>query len=129
MRAVDIVLSIPPILLAIITVAVLGPGLQNLILVLGFTRWPRYARVAYGQTLRVAPLPFITASRLGGARRGRLLVRHVLPNILPALVVVATLEFGLMVLVRGRAVLPRPRHAAADAELGRILAVGRNYIA
>ena len=59
----DMVLSIPPILLAIITVAVLGPGLQNLILVLGFTRWPRYTRVAYGQTLRVATLPFITASR------------------------------------------------------------------
>jgi hypothetical protein len=54
MRAVDVMLSIPAILLAIITVAVLGPGFFNLVLVLGFTRWPRYCRVAYAQTLSVA---------------------------------------------------------------------------
>jgi ABC-type dipeptide/oligopeptide/nickel transport system permease subunit len=129
MRAVDMVLSIPPILLAIITVAVLGPGLQNLILVLGFTRWPRYTRVAYGQTLRVAPLPFITASRLGGARSGRLLFRHVLPNILPALVVVATLEFGLMVLFEAGLSFLGLGIQPPTPSWGGILAVGRNYIA
>ena len=129
MRAVDMVLSIPPILLAIITVAVLGPGLQNLILVLGFTRWPRYTRVAYGQTLRVAPLPFITASRLGGAQSGRLLIRHVLPNILPALVVVATLEFGLMVLFEAGLSFLGLGIQPPTPSWGGILAVGRNYIA
>jgi peptide/nickel transport system permease protein len=129
MRAVDMVLSIPPILLAIITVAVLGPGLQNLVLVLGFTRWPRYTRVAYGQTLRVAPLPFITASRLGGAQSGRLLVRHVLPNILPALVVVATLEFGLMVLFEASLSFLGLGIQPPTPSWGGILAVGRNYIA
>ena len=129
MRAVDMVLSIPPVLLAIITVAVLGPGLQNLVLVLGFTRWPRYTRVAYGQTLRVAPLPFITASRLGGAQSGRLLVRHVLPNILPALVVVATLEFGLMVLFEASLSFLGLGIQPPTPSWGGILAVGRNYIA
>lgn len=129
MRAGDMVLSIPPILLAIITVAVLGPGLQNLVLVLGFTRWPRYARVAYGQTLRVATLPFITASRLGGARSGRLLVRHVLPNILAALVVVATLEFGLMVLFEAGLSFLGLGIQPPTPSWGAILAVGRNYIA
>jgi ABC-type dipeptide/oligopeptide/nickel transport system permease subunit len=129
MRAVDMVLSIPPILLAIITVAVLGPGLQNLILVLGFTRWPRYTRVAYAQTLRVATLPFITASRLGGARSGRLLFRHVLPNILAALVVVATLEFGLMVLFEAGLSFLGLGIQPPTPSWGAILAVGRNYIA
>jgi peptide/nickel transport system permease protein len=129
MRAVDMVLSIPPILLAIITVAVLGPGLQNLILVLGFTRWPRYTRVAYAQTLRVATLPFITASRLGGAQSGRLLVRHVLPNILAALVVVATLEFGLMVLFEAGLSFLGLGIQPPTPSWGAILAVGRNYIA
>ena len=129
MRAVDMVLSIPPILLAIITVAVLGPGLQNLVLVLGFTRWPRYTRVAYGQTLRIATLPFITASRLGGARSGRLLVRHVLPNILAALVVVATLEFGLMVLFEAGLSFLGLGIQPPTPSWGAILAVGRNYIA
>ena len=129
MRSVDMVLSIPPILLAIITVAVLGPGLQNLILVLGFTRWPRYTRVAYGQTLRVATLPFITAARLGGARHGRLLFRHVLPNILAALVVVATLEFGLMVLFEAGLSFLGLGIQPPTPSWGAILAVGRNYIA
>jgi peptide/nickel transport system permease protein len=129
MRAVDMVLSIPPILLAIITVAVLGPGLQNLILVLAFTRWPRYTRVAYAQTLRVATLPFITASRLGGARSGRLLRRHVLPNILAALVVVATLEFGLMVLFEAGLSFLGLGIQPPTPSWGAILAVGRNYIA
>jgi peptide/nickel transport system permease protein len=129
MRAVDMVLSIPPILLAIITVAVLGPGLQNLILVLGFTRWPRYTRVAYAQTLRVATLPFITASRLGGARGGRLLFRHVLPNILAALVVVATLEFGLMVLFEAGLSFLGLGIQPPTPSWGAIMAVGRNYVA
>ena len=59
MRVVDIFLSIPAILLAIITVAVLGPGLVNVIVVLALTRWPRYARVAYGQTLGIANMPYV----------------------------------------------------------------------
>ena len=69
MRLVDIMLSIPAILLAVLTVAVLGPGFVKLILVLGLTRWPRYTRVAYAQTLQVASLPYIKAAELGG--RGR----------------------------------------------------------
>jgi peptide/nickel transport system permease protein len=129
MRGVDVMLSIPPILLAIITVAVLGPGLQNLVLVLGFTRWPRYTRVAYGQTLGVATLPFITAARLGGARRGRLLGRHVLPNILAPLVVVATLEFGLMVLFEASLSFLGLGIQPPTPSWGAIMAVGRNYLA
>lgn len=61
MRLVDIVLSIPAVLLAVLTVAVLGPGFLKLIMVLGMTRWPRYARVAFAQTLQVANLPYIKA--------------------------------------------------------------------
>jgi len=73
MRATDIVLSIPPILLAILMVAVLGPSLLNLILVLAFTRWPRYARVAYGQTLGVGGTLYVRAARYHGAGSGRVL--------------------------------------------------------
>ena len=129
MRGVDVMLSIPPILLAIITVAVLGPGLQNLVLVLGLTRWPRYTRVAYGQTLGVATLPFITAARLGGARSGRLLFRHVLPNILAPLIVVATLELGLMILFEAGLSFLGLGIQPPTPSWGAIMAVGRNYLA
>ncbi|MDA8052483.1 MAG: ABC transporter permease [Rhodospirillales bacterium] len=98
MRIVDSMLSIPAILLAVLTVAVLGPGFFDLILVLGLTRWPRYTRLAYAQTLQIATRPFIRAAELAGARTGRILRRHVLPNIAGPLLVLATTEFGLMIL-------------------------------
>lgn len=128
MRLVDIVLSIPAILLAIITIAVLGPGLQNVILVLGFTRWPRYARVAYGQTLGVMGLTYMRASVFNGAGVVRLLLRHVLPNIAGAIIVVATLEFGLMVLFEAGLSFLGLGVQPPTPSWGSILSVGRNYL-
>jgi peptide/nickel transport system permease protein len=129
MRAVDIMLSIPAILLAIITVAVLGPSFVNLIIVLGFTRWPRYTRVAYAQTLSVSGRPFITAARLAGARTPRILLRHILPNILAPLIVVATLEFGLMVLFEAGLSFLGLGIQPPTPSWGSIMSVGRNYVA
>jgi len=129
MRAVDMMLSIPAILLAIITVAVLGPGFINLVLVLGFTRWPRYTRVAYAQTLAISNLPYITASRVAGARAPRVLLRHVLPNIAAPLVVVATLEFGLMVLFEAGLSFLGLGIQPPTPSWGSIMGVGRNYVA
>ncbi len=129
MRVVDIVLSIPPILLAIITVAVLGPGLQNLIIVLGFTRWPRYARVAYGQTLSVAGMPYVKASRFIGLSGTRILWRHIFPNIVAPLIVVATLEFGLMILFEAGLSFLGLGVQPPTPSWGSILNAGRNYMA
>jgi peptide/nickel transport system permease protein len=129
MRAVDIMLSIPAILLAIITVAVLGPGFINLIIVLGFTRWPRYTRVAYAQTLAVRGLPYMTAAKLAGVRDGRILARHVLPNILPPIIVVATLEFGLMVLFEAGLSFLGLGIQPPTPSWGSIMSTGRNYVA
>jgi len=98
MRLADIVLSIPFLLLAILTVAVVGPSLLNLIVVLGITRWPRYARVAYGQTLSTVNQDFVRSSAALGASSWRLISRHILPEVLPSLIVVATLEVGLMII-------------------------------
>lgn len=128
MRLVDIVLSIPALLLAIITVAVLGPGLQNLILILGFTRWPRYARVAYGQTLSVRKRPFVEASRALGAPNPRILFRHIAPNIAGPMLVVATLEFGLMVLFEAGLSFLGLGVQPPTASWGAILNVGRAYV-
>lgn len=129
MRVVDIVLSVPAILLAIITVAVLGPGLVNVVFVLALTRWPRYARVAYGQTLAVASMPYVRLSRFMGAGWLRLLGRHVLPNIAGALVVVATLEFGLMVLFEAGLSFLGLGVQPPTASWGAMLSTGRNYVA
>ncbi|TRL37690.1 ABC transporter permease [Rhizobium straminoryzae] len=129
MRLVDIVLSVPAILLAIITVAVLGPSFANVVIVLSMTRWPRYARVAYGQTLSVANMPYVRLSRFMGAGWLRLLSRHILPNIAGALIVVATLEFGLMVLFEAGLSFLGLGVQPPTASWGAMLATGRNYVA
>ena len=129
MRVVDIFLSVPAILLAIITVAVLGPGLVNMIVVLALTRWPRYARVAYGQTLSIANTPYVRLATLMGAGPIRILFRHVLPNILGAVTVVATLEFGLMVLFEAGLSFLGLGVQPPTASWGSMLSTGRNYLA
>lgn len=128
MRLVDIMMSIPAILLAVLSVAVLGPGFINLVVVLGLTRWPRYARVAYGQTLQVATLPYVKAADLAGARAPRLLLRHVLPNIAGPLLVVVTAEFGLMILFEAGLSFLGLGIQPPDPSWGSILSVGRNYL-
>lgn len=129
MRVVDIFLSIPAILLAIITVAVLGPGFLNVILVLALTRWPRYARVAYGQTLSIAERPYVTLARAMGASTSRVLALHILPNIIGPLLVVATLEFGLMVLFEAGLSFLGLGVQPPTASWGSMLSTGRNYVA
>jgi peptide/nickel transport system permease protein len=129
MRIVDVFLSVPAVLLAIITVAVLGPGFVNVVIVLALTRWPRYARVAYGQTLAVANMPFLRIARFMGAGPGRVLFLHVLPNIIGPLTVVATLEFGLMVLFEAGLSFLGLGVQPPTASWGAMLSVGRNYVA
>lgn len=128
MRLVDIMLSIPAILLAVLTVAVLGPGFVKLILVLGLTRWPRYTRVAYAQTLQVSSLPYIKAAELGGAGALRILRRHVLPNIAGPLLVVATAEFGLMILFEAGLSFLGLGIQPPQPSWGSIMSAGRQYV-
>jgi peptide/nickel transport system permease protein len=129
MRLVDVFLSIPAILLAIITVAVLGTGLVNVIVVLALTRWPRYARIAYGQTLSVANMPYVRLAAFMGASTPRVLLRHILPNIIGAVTVVATLEFGLMVLFEAGLSFLGLGVQPPTASWGAMLSSGRNYLA
>ena len=128
LRLVDTMLSIPAILLAVLTVAVVGPGFLDLVLVLGLTRWPRYTRVAYAATLQVAAMPYIEAARMAGVGNGRILRRHVLPNIAGPVIVVATSEFGLMILFEaGLSFLGLGIQPPAPS-WGSIMSAGRQYV-
>jgi peptide/nickel transport system permease protein len=129
MRAVDTMLSIPAILLAVLTVAVLGPGFVKLVLVLGLTRWPRYTRVAYAQTLQVAALPYIRAAEMAGSGALRILLRHVLPNIAGPLMVVSTSEFGLMILFEAGLSFLGLGIQPPYPSWGSIMSAGRQYVA
>jgi peptide/nickel transport system permease protein len=128
MRLVDIMLSIPAVLLAVLTVAVLGPGFFKLILVLGLTRWPRYTRVAFGQTLQIATLPYVRAAELAGAGTARILLRHILPNIAGPLLIIATSEFGLMILFEAGLSFLGLGIQPPDPSWGSIMNVGRQFV-
>lgn len=129
MRVVDVVLSVPFLLLAVATVAILGPSFTNLILVLGLTRWPRYARIAYGQTLSTRDSEYVHAAMALGASDLRIIVRHILPNVIPALIVVSTLEMGLMIIFEASLSFLGLGVQPPSPSWGGMLADGRNYLA
>jgi peptide/nickel transport system permease protein len=90
-RAVDVLMAFPGILLAIALVAVLGPSLTNVVIALSVIGWVGYARLVRSQALRAREFEFVQAARALGAGSPRIVLRHVLPTALPAVVVQATL--------------------------------------
>jgi len=99
MRAADVVLSIPPVLLAIGVVAILGPSIPNLILTIAIVYAPRFARVAYASTRAVRGLDYVQATLAIGARQSYVLWRAILPAILAPLIVQASLALGAAMLL------------------------------
>jgi peptide/nickel transport system permease protein len=98
MRLVDIQLGFPGLLLAITLAAALGPGLLNVILALGVARWTTYARMVRGGVLTVKNEEFVQAARVIGASGAHILVRHIVPNTLSSIVVIAALHLGQLIL-------------------------------
>ena len=98
MRGVDVLLSFPTILLAIVVITIFGPGLGNAMLAIGVAQVPLYARLTRAAVLRAKVQSFVEAARASGAGEWRLLRRHVLPNCLPPLLVQSTLMFATAIL-------------------------------
>jgi len=98
MRIADIQLSFPPIFLAIALMAVIPPSLASLVLVLGTVSWVQFGRVARGSTLSVKEKEFVEAARSLGTTNFKIIVRHILPNILSPLAVIATVSLSSMIL-------------------------------
>jgi peptide/nickel transport system permease protein len=91
MRLTDILMAFPGILLAIAMVAVLGPSLNNVVIALATIGWVGYARLVRGQVLKVREMEYITAAKALGAKAPRVIVLHVLPNVINPVIVMATL--------------------------------------
>lgn len=129
MRLADLVLSIPFFLLAILVVAVLGPSITNEIIVLALVRWPRYTRVGYAQTIDASNRDFVRSAVALGARRSRVVLRHILPEVVPALVVVATLEVGLMIIFEAALSFIGLGAPPPTPSWGAMLSDGQQYVA
>ena len=98
MGLMDVLLAFPGILLALAVVAVLGPGLYNVMIAVGISGIPRFARLVRGSTLSVREKEFIEAQRAAGASDARILILHVLPNIMGPIIVFATLRVGVSIM-------------------------------
>jgi len=99
MAVMEILLAFPQILLAMAILAMLGPSLKNAMIAVGLSAVPVYARTARGTTLSVRAMDYVEAARAVGAGDGRILVRHVLPNMISPVVVLATAGVGIAILI------------------------------
>ena len=128
MRLVDIQMSIPVLLLALLVLFALGSGFLNLVVVLSVVRWMAYTRLARGQTLALRNTPFIDSAIAIGNTDSRILFRHIIPNVASPLIVLGTLEVATLILSEaglsflGFGIqLPQP-------SWGLMIAGGRQYI-
>lgn len=128
MRIVDAWLAFPFLLMAIAIVAILGPGLTNIVIALVVTSWVVYARLVRGETLSLREREFVLSSRGLGASRLALMAKHILPNILPPILVVATLELGVVIVTEASLSFLGLGADASQPSWGSMLADGRAYI-
>ncbi|AXI43558.1 ABC transporter permease [Sulfitobacter sp. SK011] len=98
MRLVDTLLSFPVLLLALTISAVLGPNLQNTIIAIGIAFTPFLARIIRGEALRIAQMPYVEAARAAGTTDLMMILRHILPNIMPPVIVQATISLAFAIL-------------------------------
>ncbi|WP_370541638.1 MULTISPECIES: D,D-dipeptide ABC transporter permease [unclassified Brenneria] len=128
MRIMDIMLSIPSLVLTMALAAALGPSLFNAMLAIAIVRIPFYVRLARGQTLVVRQLAYVQAARIFGATRWHLISWHVLRNALPPLIVQASLDIGTAILMAATLGFIGLGAQQPTAEWGAMVANGRNYV-
>jgi peptide/nickel transport system permease protein len=128
MRICDILLAFPGILLAIALVAVLGPSVTNVILALAIINWVGYARLVRGQVLKVREMEFVTAAKALGARSPRVILRHVLPNVINPVIVMATLGLAGAILAEAALSFLGLGVQPPNPSWGKMLDSGRRYL-
>ncbi|MBO0905190.1 ABC transporter permease [Jiella sp. MQZ13P-4] len=128
MRAVDIQLAIPFILLILLVVAVVGPSISNLVLVLGVTGWAIFARVARARTLEIRELEYVEACRAIGVSDAGIIFRHVLPNIFGPQTVLLTLDLPRLVILEASVGFLGLGVQPPTPTLGNLIGEGRAFI-
>ncbi|MBN1255493.1 MAG: ABC transporter permease [Deltaproteobacteria bacterium] len=128
MRAVDMVLSIPVILLALLFAIVFGPSFLNIIVVISLILWSQYARMARGETLKIKELDYVNLARTAGCSHARIMARHILPNIASPLVILATLQVGTVIILESSLSFLGVGIPPTTPDWGNMVAEGRSYI-
>jgi len=127
-RVVDIWMSFPPVLFAILLVAVLGTGLHSVIIAIAVIDWTRFARVVRAETMNQSRMDYVDSALVIGRSRLGILVREVLPNVLPTIGVLLSLEMGIAVIVEAILSFVNLSIATDDPTWGGMIAEGRTQI-
>lgn len=128
MRIMDILLAIPQILLAISIVAALGPGLPNLMIAVGISSIPGYARIVRASVLSVKDQEFVEAARAAGSSDIRIIFKHIIPNVMAPIIVQATLGVAIAILTAAGLSFIGLGIQPPTPEWGAMLSGGRGYI-
>jgi peptide/nickel transport system permease protein len=128
MRAVDVMMAIPTLLLALFVLFILGGGFLNLILVLALLRWMIFARLTRSLVLSLRESSFIASARAIGCRNRRIILRHLLPNMIPAIAVLFTLEVAIFILNEAALSFLGFGIQPPQSSWGLMIARGRNYL-
>jgi len=128
MRVVDVQLAFPLLLLSLAVIAVLGPSITNLIIVMAITSWVTYARLVRGLSLSLRQREFVQASIALGATDWRTIFRHMLPNVYPTIVAIFTFEVARNLLIEAALSFLGLGVQPPTPTWGRMLADGRNYM-
>jgi peptide/nickel transport system permease protein len=128
MRVADVQLALPSFLLALAMLAMLGPGLFNLILVLAVGEWVTYARVARGQTLAALEEEYLHAAKAMGAGPARICVRHIVPNVLSPVIVIASFSVARVIIAESSLSFLGLGLPPDTPTWGALLARGRDYM-
>ena len=128
MRLMDVLLAFPYLLLAMMIVAILGTGLRNAMIAIGFVYIPQYTRLVRGSVLATRELEFVTAARISGCSDWRIMTRHILRNCYSPIIVQATLTFGSAIVETAGLGFLGLGAQPPQPEWGAMLSTGRNYI-
>ena len=128
MRITDVIFAIPGLILAMALVVAFGPGLDSITLALILVGWPTYARLIRGEVLKVGSEDFVEAAKAIGCSDFRVIVKHVLPNSIFPLIIMASLDIGSIVIIAAALSFLGLGAPEGYADWGQLIALSRNWI-
>jgi peptide/nickel transport system permease protein len=128
MRVMDVILSFPPLVLAMAMAAALGPNLNNAIVAVAFVMIPKFARMVRGEALAVKERQFIAAARASGAGTLWIILHHILPNCFSSVIVLGTLILGETILIAASLSFIGLGAQPPTPEWGAMISVGRKFL-
>jgi len=128
MRMTDAMLSMPYLLIGVALAGIMGPGLLNLVLVLAVLGWSSYARIIRSEVLRIKTQDFVVVARITGCSTARILWKHILPNVVNTMIVLATLQLGITIIMAASLSFLGMGVPPPTPEWGLMVAEGREFL-